>query len=400
MIKLFDATDKIYTSNGNKIILPTKAKVHKEDNGDFYINVEAPLSYIDDLVPNSILVANTPQGDQPFRITNVENTRTKIKVKAYHVFYDSKNYLIQDSYVVDKNCNDALDHLNNSTDNTSPFSTISDITKIASYRCVRKSLYEAIQVLLERYGGHLTRDNWTIGIRASIGQDNGVTIRYGKNLKDIKATYNWDSVCTKLLPVGKDGLLLNTTDPTASVYLSSTTQYEIPYTKSVNFDQSNIVEDDYKDDQGVLDEDAYKQALVNDLAEQGQNYLATNSVPVVNYTLSANVEKVSDIGDTIQVIDEKLGINILTNIISFEYDCILDKYTQIEFGNFTPTLSGLMNNISSQTQQQIDESTATLQITLGQELEDATGQIWNALGNSYVIYEGDKIVYLKRRLET
>lgn len=393
MIKLFDATDKIYTSNGNKIILPTKAKVHKEDNGDFYINVEAPLSYIDDLVPNSILVANTPQGDQSFRITNVENTRTKIKVKAYHVFYDSENYLIQDSYVVDKNCNDALDHLNNSTDNTSPFTTISDITKIASYRCVRKSLYEAIQVLLERYGGHLTRDNWTIGIRASIGQDNGVTIRYGKNLKDIKATYNWDNVCTKLLPVGKDGLLLNATDPTASVYLQSTTQYEIPYTKTVSFDQSNIVEDDYKDEEtGELDEDAYKQALVNDLAEQGQNYLAINSIPVVNYTLSANVEKVSDIGDTIEVVDEKLGINITTNIISFEYDCILDKYTQIEFGNFTPTLSGLMNNISSQTQQIVDESTATLQITLGQELEDATGQIWDALGNSYVIYEGDKIL--------
>lgn len=393
MIKLFDATDKIYTSNGNKIILPTKAKVHKEDNGDFYINVEAPLSYIDDLVPNSILVANTPQGDQPFRITNVENTRTKIKVKAYHVFYDSENYLIQDSYVVDKNCNDALDHLNNSTDNTSPFTTISDVTKINSYRCVRKSLYEAIQVLLERYGGHLTRDSWTIGIRASIGQDNGVTIRYGKNLKDIKATYNWDNVCTKLLPVGKDGLLLNATDPTASVYLQSTTQYEIPYTKTVSFDQSNIVEDDYKDEEtGELDEDAYKQALVNDLAEQGQNYLAINSIPVVNYTLSANVEKVSDIGDTIEVVDEKLGINITTNIISFEYDCILDKYTQIEFGNFTPTLSGLMNNISSQTQQIVDESTATLQITLGQKLEDATGQIWDALGNSYVIYEGDKIL--------
>ena len=26
MIKLFDATDKIYTSNGDKIILPLKAK--------------------------------------------------------------------------------------------------------------------------------------------------------------------------------------------------------------------------------------------------------------------------------------------------------------------------------------------------------------------------------------
>ena len=176
MIKVFGTTDKSYTTNGDIVLQTIKAKIHKQDNGDFYITIEAPLSYIDYLVPNNIIVANTPQGDQAFRITNVENTRTKIKIKAYHVFYDSKNYLIQDSYVVDKNCNDALDHLNSSTDNTSPFTTISDITKIASYRCVRKSLYEAIQVLLERYGGHLVRDNWTIGIRASIGQDNGVEI--------------------------------------------------------------------------------------------------------------------------------------------------------------------------------------------------------------------------------
>lgn len=393
MIKLFGITDKLYTSNGDIVLETTKAKVHKEDNGDFYINVEAPLTYIDYLVPNNIIVANTPQGNQAFRITNVENTRNKIKIKAYHVFYDSKNYLIQDSYVVDKNCNDALDHLNNSTDNISPFTTISDITKINSYRCVRKSLYEAIQVLLERYGGHLDRDNWTIGIRANIGQDNGVTIRYGKNLKDIKATYNWDNVCTKLMPVGKDGLLLNALDPTTSVYLESSIQYEIPYTKTISFDQSNIIEDDYKDpDTGAVDEQAYKQALLDDLTQQGQNYVQTNSVPVVNYTLSANVEKVSDIGDTIQVTDEKLGLDILTNIISYEYDCILDKYTQIEFGNFTPTLSGLMNSITNQTQQIVDESTANLQITLGQELEDATNQIWNTLGNSYVIYEGDKIL--------
>lgn len=392
MIKVFGITDKSYTTNGDIVLQTTKAKVHKQDNGDFYITIEAPLSYIDYLVPNNIIVANTPQGDQAFRITNVENTRTKIKIKAYHVFYDTKNYLIQDSYVVDKNCNDALDHLNNSTDNTSPFTTISDITKIASYRCVRKSLYEAIQVLLERYGGHLVRNNWTIGIRSSIGQDNGVTIRYGKNLKDIKATYNWDNVCTKLMPVGKDGLLLNALDPTNDVYLESQVQYDIPYTKTVTFDQNNIVEDDYKDEDGQVDTEAYTEALLNDLAEQGGNYLATNSIPVVNYTLSANVEKVSDIGDTIQVIDEKLGIDLETNIISYDYDCVLDKYTQIEFGNFVPTLSGLMNSITNQAQQIVDESIATIEVTLGDELKEAQDKIWNALGSSYVIYEGDKIL--------
>lgn len=392
MIKIFNSVDKIYTTNGEIVLQTTKAKIHKEDNGEFYISIEAPLSYIDYLVPNNIIVANTPQGDQAFRITNVENTRTKIKIKAYHIFYDSKNYLIKDTFIVNKDCNSALDQLNSSTDNPSPFITISDITKVNSYRCVRKSLYEGIQVLIERYGGHLVRDNWTIGIRENIGQDNQVTIRYGKNLKNIKATYNWDNVVTKLLPVGKDGLLLNAYDETANIYLESDVHYDIPYTKTVSFDQSNIIEDDYKDGQGVLNEEEYKQALLNDLIEKGNNYLKINCVPVVNYTLSANVEKVSDIGDTVQVIDEKLGIDVLTNIISYDYDCILDKYTQIEFGNFTPTLSGLMNNIANQTQEIIDENTANLQITLGEQLQQAQDKIWNALGSSYVIYEGDKIL--------
>lgn len=394
MIKVFGITDKSYITNGDIVIQTIKAKVHKEDNGDFYINIEAPLSYIDYLVPKNIIVANTPQGNQAFRISNVEKTRFKIKIKANHVFYDSKNYLIQDSYVVEKNCNDALDHLNNATDNVSPYTTLSNINRIASYRCIRKSLYEAIQVLLERYGGHLVRDNWNIRIMDSIGQDNGVVIRYGKNLKNISAKYNWDDVATKILPVGKDGILLNELDPNASVYLTSGVQYDIPYTKTVSFNQ-DIDEDDYKTD-GVLDEEAYKQALINDLQQQGQNYVIEHSIPKVNYSLSANVEKVSDIGDTIEVIDEKLGINIMTNIIKYDYDCILEKYTNLEFGNFTQTLSNLMTDISIQTTKEIDEATSTLQITLGQELDEATSQIWNALGNSYVIYEGDKILIVDR----
>lgn len=394
MIRVFGATDKVYSSNGDIVLQSTKAVIHKEDNGAFYLNVEAPLSYVDYLVPNNIIVANTPQGNQAFRISNVEKTRFKIKIKANHVFYDSKNYLIQDSYVVEKNCNDALDHLNNATDNVSPYTTLSNINRIASYRCVRKSLYEAIQVLLERYGGHLVRDNWNIRIMDSIGQDNGVVIRYGKNLKNISAKYNWDDVATKILPVGKDGILLNELDPNASVYLTSGVQYDIPYTKTISFNQ-DINEDDYKTD-GVLDEEAYKQALINDLQQQGQNYVIEHSVPKVNYILSANVEKVSDIGDTIEVIDEKLDINIMTNIIKYDYDCILEKYINLEFGNFTQKLSNLISDITSQTTKELEETTSTLQITFGQELNEATSKIWNALGNSNVLYEGDKLLIVDR----
>ncbi len=392
MIKSFRITDKIYSSNGDKIIQPTKAVVHKEDNGAFYIDVEAPLIYDEYLQSNSILVAPTPQGEQGFRITTLEKTRTKIKFKAYHVFYDSKDLLIEDSYVVDKNCNDALDHLNSAVSDTSPFSTLSNISTTNSYRCVRKSLYEAIKVVLERWGGHLVRDNWNIQIKDTIGQDNGVVVRYAKNLKNIEANYNWDNVVTKLLPVGKDGILLNELDPTASLYVESGTQYDIPFTKTVSFSQE-VNEDDFKDaDTGELDEDAYKQALINDLTEQAQAYVSENSIPKVNYTLSANIEKISDIGDRIEVIDEKLGIDVFTRIISYDYDCILGKYKELEFGNFTNTLSNLMTNINTNTERIVEEASQMTRVILGEELNEATAKIWNALGNSYVIYDGDKIL--------
>ena len=396
MIKVFSITDKIYNSNGDKIIQPTKAVVHKEDNGAFYLDIEAPLIYDEYLQPNNILVAPTPQGEQAFRISNVEKTRRKISFKANHVFYDSKDYLIEDSYVVEKSCNDALDHLNNATSDLSPFTTLSNITSINSYRCVRKSLYEAINVVLERWGGHLVRDNWNIQVRDTIGQDNGVVVRYAKNLKSITATYNWDNVVTKLLPVGKDGILLNELDPDASLYVESGTQYDIPYTKTVSFNQE-INEDDYKDeDTGIVDENAYKQALIDDLLVQATTYVNENSTPEVNYTLSANVEKVSDIGDRIEVTDEYLGIDVFTRIISYDYDCILGKYKELSFGNFTQTLSGLMNTINTETEKIVEENNQTLRVTLGNELDEATSKIWNALGNSYVIYEGDKILVVDR----
>lgn len=387
MIKIFDTTDNLFSSNGDKIIIPTRAIIHKEDNGSFYLELECSLDYIDWIVPNKIVVANTPQGEQAFRISNVEKTKRKITIKANHIFYDSLNYVIQDSYVVDKNCNDALDHLNNALDTISPFTTTSNIPTINSFRCVRKSFYEAINVVLERWGGHLVRDNFEIKIMDTIGTDNGVTVRYGKNLKDITAQYNWENVVTKLLPVGSDGLLL------PEIYLYSSQTYDIPYTKVVSFDQSNINQQDYEID-GELDENAYNEALISDLREKGIEYLAMNCIPSVNYTLDANLERITDVGDIIQVIDERLGISLTTNLISFDYDCILEKYTQVQFGNFKANLGDLISTITNNTTEQININNEALKITLGDELNAATDKIWSVLGNSYVIYEGDKILVL------
>ena len=374
MIRLFGQTDKTFTSNGDVVLKPLKAKVHKSDNGDFYLDLEVGLEYVDYFLEGNIVVANTPQGDQAFRIGNVDKNKNKLVSKCWHVFYDSENYVIADSNVVDKNCNDALNHLNNATETTSEFTTFSNITTINSYRCVRKSLYEAIQTVLERWGGHLVRNNFYIAIMSSIGTDNGITIQYKKNLADITCSENWDNVVTKILPVGQDGILLNAVDPSASIYIESDVQYDIPYTKVVDFTQ-DISQEDYPT------ETAYKTAVVNDLRAQATAYLAQNCLPEVNYTLKADLDRTTDVGDTIQVIDERLGVNLLTHVISYEYDCIFGKYSQVEFGNFTQSLSNLVSNM-----------TATAVKVANEASQNASDQIIGMLSNSYVIYDGEKIL--------
>ena len=390
MIKVFGQTDTSFSSNGDCVLSPLKAKVHKKDNGDYYLNLETGLDAIDYLVEGNIIVAPTPQGEQAFRVGNVQKTKSKLTTKAYHVFYDSKNYLIADSYVVDKTCNDALDHLNSATEPQSEFSTISDIATVNSFRCVRKSLYEAIQTVIERWGGHLVRDNFNIAIRANIGQDNGVTVQYKKNLKDITCQENWDNVVTKLLPVGKDGILLNAIDPDADIYVTSAIQYDLPYTKTVSFSQNDITQENYASTQ------AYQQALVDDLMMQAIEYLETNSLPQVNYTLKANLEKITDIGDTVEVIDERLGVNLMTNVIGFDYDCILEQYTEIEFGNFKQTLSGLVGNITASVDQTVNQQFQDASASLQEQLQQAQDEIMSQMGNSYVIYDGDQIFVVDR----
>lgn len=384
MLRVFGVTDTDFTSNGDIVLQPYKAKVHKEDNGDYYLDVEAGLQYSSYLTANRIIVADTQQGAQAFRITNPSKTQSKISLRAWHVYYDSKNYVIPDSNVVEKSGNDAINHLNSATDNRSPFSVSSNIPHVDSFRCVRKSLYEAFETLLERWGGHLVRDNFNVKLAADIGQDNGVTVRYKKNLREIRSEAIWDNVCTKILPVGSDGLLLD------ELYLYSPTQYDIPYTKVVSFSQ-NINEEDFGGNANL-----YHQALIDDLRKQATDYLSENCVPKVSYTLKANLEKLTDVGDTIEVIDERLGINVITHVTTYEYDCIQKKYTEVEFGNYNEKLSNLMNEISSSISKDIEHKTDTLKAEVGKQITEASSGIWDVLNGSSVIYEGNKILIVDR----
>lgn len=383
MIKIYDVEEKLFNHNGIKILKPLKCNVFKEDNGDYYIELEDNIKNNEYYQPNRIIMCPTPfpEGEQAFRIANnIEKNQSKIKLKAKHIYFDTKNYVIKDNYIEDKDCNYALDYLNSNTDTESPFTTSSDITTNNSYRCVRKSLEESISTIIDKWGGHLVRDNFNISVNSTIGKDRGVTLKYLKNIQTIKSEEIWDNVVTKILPVGKDGLLL------PEIYLELEEQlYNIPYTKVVSFNQEIEKLETESDDE-------YKERLIEDLRSQATSFLNVNKYPQVNYSLSAHLDKITDIGDTIYVEHPNLNIALTTNVISVTYDAISNKYKNIQFGNFKNSLKNLINDISKQTSQIAQNISNDTKTILNEELKKATSEIWNMMGDSFVIYDGDKIL--------
>ena len=373
MIRVFNAAETAFNTNGEVIIKPLKANITNNDNGDFFLQMACGVEYNDFIQPNNIIVAPTPTGAQAFRISEIQKNKKRLEVKAWHLFYDSENYLIADSYAVNMNCNDAINHFNAATDTTSPFLMYSDINTIYSMREVRKSLAECVNDVIERWGGHLKRNNWEVSILQNAGTDHGVTIEYKKNLEDLTAIYNWDRVVTKLMPVGKDGILID------GRYVYSAVQYDIPYTKCVSFEQ-DINAEEYPT------ETDYINALKADLLAQATAYVNKYCYPVVNYTLKGNPEKITDIGDIIEVKDERIGVDILTEVISYEYNAITGKYINLEFGNFTNTLSDLLPNIAK-------ETTNAVNIAVG-DITSETNRIYELLQAHNVVYRGYDVLLL------
>ena len=363
MIKIFgisETSSNLSNKNGDYILNPLKAVIHKYENGDYSLELETDLEAMPFMTQDRIIVADTNlrDGMQFFRIKNVTKTRGKIKASCPHMFYDSKYRVIPcdnevDHVAVGETYYDMLDILNTYEEAVghSGELTISNLTPSGQTDFTQTeinmngmSLYDMAQYLIKTFGGYLVRDKKTFGIsKTRPTRDNGVTIRYGKNIRSISKSENWDAVCTYLIAVGKDGLSKDYVNPT---------QYTYEYVKKVEF-QQNI------DAKNYPSSSAYQAALIADLDAKASAYFAENSTPQINYTLDAYVgdlpngsmPEVTDIGDQIEVIDEQLGINVLTTVLGFDYDLIGKKFQSIQFGNYTQSMRGynekVIDNISN-----------------------------------------------------
>lgn len=375
MIKIFNATDTDFKTAGNIIINPLYChEIRKKSLNGWYIEVEIPIKYKEYIEADKLCVVKTKSKLKPqaFRINDsITYTNRKIKFTAEHVMFDSRRYVLLDVRPTNLNGQNGLKYVNERTDKTSPFSIDSNVENVSTAYFIRKTLLESWQVFEERWGGVFEADNWDISFKQSIGKDNGETIVYGKNMQGFEIFEDWSNVCTKILPVGYDGLLL------PEIYLESETQYEISYTKIVDFQ---------------TDLEAEEQTETNLLVELRNNaskYLEENCVPKVSYTVNSNVNNELEIGDTIKVLHP--FVNIFTEVLEYEYDLISEKVKSLTFGNYTRDVKTKFNNIKN-TIETIKQTVSKQEITI----KEQTNLINSLNKNGYVYIDDNEILILDK----
>ena len=364
MIKIFNSTDRDFSTNGNLCISPLKCieKKSKSLNG-WYLSVEVDIKYKSYIKKDILIVTKTKSmlNPQAFRVgENIEYTNRKIIFQASHVYLDSEGLFLLDVRPTNLNAISALEYVNERTDSTSPFIVYSDISTPSTSYFIRKNLLEAWSVFEERYSGFFQFDNWNVSLKQNISIDTDIFLSYGKDLQGVRIFEDWSNVVTRLCPVGPDGLLLD------EVYIDSDVQYDVPYTKTVTFETS------------LESDEQTEENLKTELRAKAEAYLAENKYPKISYEITSNVRQDLDIG-YIATVKHPI-VDLKTELIEYEYDVINERVTSLTFGNFSRNVKKKFDAIKEQINEQTEKITSQ-QLAI----KDQTNLI-NSLNKTGLVY--------------
>ena len=365
MIQIYKRENTNYENNGDFILHPIRCELKSELNGTWELTMQYPFEKSEEfeaLINEAVLAVPTPYSEkQLFRIYNVEKDMSDKMVYARPVFLDSASeVMLTDVRPTDKTGQGALNLMTAGT----KYKAVSDILDIRTAYYIRKNLIEAIasddeNSFLNRWGGEILYDNYTISINRSAGSDKGVSVEFGKNLTQIRENVNFDNVVTRIVPVAYNGYTLAGDNPWVDSL--NINKYAVIRTKVIEYSDIKLSEDATEDDEVTYDTlEELRAALREKCEEEFDNGI---DMPYANYSVEmaelSNTEEYSDykiletvnLGDTVYCRHPDLNIDIKTKVVGINYDCINKRYNQIELGS---AVQNYLTNLSGQIQSMLN----------------------------------------------
>lgn len=413
MIRLFSHTETDFTHNGihvlDDIALGDTCILSNGINEVYSLEMEVSIynnSKWKDIESEMILKVPTPKGEQLFRIKEVVKGFSTIKIYGKHIFFDLENNFILDTNIVKKDGRSAIAQILGAMTNNmvNSFHGTSDISNFNNSRLVRKNVVTALigddnNSFLNRWGGELELNNFNFSINERIGSDRGFQIRYGKNATGYEGNINTYNLCTRIVPVGFDGLMLEGTKWVDSPNIA---KYPQIYTYEVKFEDIKVKENE-DDEEGYNTIEEAREAL----REAAVNYFTSTECDlpsfsaIVNFITLRNTEEFKNVkaletvalGDDVSIYLSNIDVNASSRVVREKWNFFTKKHVELEIGEIKPNVFKQLINIKD-TIDNIVESLGgnTWQDIINKSLDEATKLMEEGLKGSHVITMKNQIV--------
>ena len=361
MIQIYKPENTNFEANGDMPLLPEKALVHATLNGAWNLELQHPIDgegrwkYI---AEEAVVKVPSFNGEQLFRIKHTEKAETGVTATAEPIFMDAReDCFLEDIRPTNKTGQEALDLM---LAPNRKYSAKSDITVRSTAHYEYKNFIEALNSnednsFINRWGGEIFFNNYEIIVNKKQGNDYGVQILYGKNIKKdgIHEEVDTREVVTRIFPKAYNGY--KSTNPVDSELIN---KYPTVKIATMTFDDVKMQQDASEEDRanGIIICETQKEldeALEEKCRQQYENGIDKPKLSMsVEIVLLENTEEYREykelekagLGDTAHCKHSKLGITTDTRVIELEYDCLKRKTTQVELGDYK---YNYFNNITS-----------------------------------------------------
>lgn len=384
---LFAENSTVFTSNGiGRLSDAVSCTVTEERNGMYELEMVYPSKgiHFSDIAIRSIIVVLPYVGAslQPFRVYQITKPiNGQVTVKAQHISYDlSKNTTMPFTVAASATaCNDTLQALKTNAVETCPFTFWTNVTTLASYSqsvpaTIRSRLGGVEGSVLDQFRGEYEWDGYTVKFHNSRGSDNGVVLRYGKNITDIQQDENIANTITGIVPfwTNYDGTE-RVTLPEKVVYAPNASAYSEHLTVPLDFSSN------YQEAPTEATLRAAAQAYINthDLGvpKVSIDVSFVNLADTEEYKEEAAMLQTVHLCDQITVQFESLGISTKAQIVKYQWDVLGEKYNSLSVGSIRSSLATTLSEQNSQILSEIVRS--------GQAAAEATS--WLTKYGGYVV---------------
>lgn len=375
--RLYPPTAAAWDNNGLGALSDCISCVVEETlNGPFELEMQYRLNglHYADITLRSIILAkpNPTARPQPFRVYKISRPiNGVVTINAQHLSYDLSGIVIEPFNA--PSLASALEGMKTNAVTENPFEYETDKTVISdfvvSYPSSARSLVAGQRgSLLDTYGGELEFDRYQVKLLAHRGKDNGVTIRYGKNMTDVNQEEDGSGVYTGVYPYWYS-------EEEGSADLGSS---YVPVEGEFDFTRILLLD---------LTDEFENKPTAEELTQKAQEYISNHDpgVPTISTTVSwyqsrEFVENVN-LGDVVGVYFSRLGISAKAKIVKTRYNALQNRYESVDIGSVRSSIAGTIvsmdQGVSSVTQYTVTE---TRRIT--KELEMTADSLRSAISDS------------------